>query len=347
MQKLTLKSKYRSYDIFCGQNIIKDIASLFDLKADKICIITDSNVAPLYLKQVKEAIGSEVFNYTFKAGESTKCLNTCIDIYNYLAKIGFTRTDILIALGGGVTGDMAGFIASTYLRGIKYYSIPTTLLSQVDSSVGGKCGVDIAYGKNLVGSFYQPFGVIIDTDVLKTLSKSIFSDGMAEVIKYGFIYDRNIYDMCLENVNKYLFDIIVRCIDIKREIVEIDEHDDGLRMILNFGHTIGHAVESLGCYKRYSHGQAIAIGMAYAAKLSENAQIGFKGIYGNVTEALKLFNLPIKSDYTAEEIMPVLLNDKKIRSGRLNFILLKDIGSSIIYKIDSSKAYDFIKEAFI
>lgn len=345
MQKLVLNAKNRSYNIFCGQNILENIESLFNFNNEKICIITDSNVAPLYLNKLKKSIKNKTYDYIFTAGEQSKNLNLCGEIYNFLAENSFTKSDILIALGGGVCGDLTGFIASTYLRGIKFYSIPTSLLSMVDSSIGGKCGVDIKLGKNLVGSFYQPFGVLVDTNLLKTLKQSDFNDGMAEVIKYGFIYDKSIYDKSLDDLEKNLNDIIIRCIDIKREIVEKDEYDDSLRMILNFGHTIGHAIEQLGNYQRYTHGQAIAIGMVYAAKLSEIAETAQKGIYEKVKNAVIKLELPISTDYTVEEILPVLLNDKKNRKNQLNFILLKDIGESIIYKVKNEDVKDFIKKA--
>lgn len=346
MKKITLKAKERGYDIYCGNNIYADIGNLFDLNAEKICIISDSVVAPLYLKKLKAAIKKEVFEYVFEAGESSKNLSTCADIYNFLAQNGFSKTDLLIALGGGVCGDITGFVAATYLRGVRFYSIPTTLLAQVDSSIGGKCGVDIERGKNLVGCIYQPFGVLIDTAFLQTLSPQIFAGGMAEVIKYGFIYDKQLYRKCLKDVKGNLPEIIYRCVEIKKDIVEKDEFDNGIRMILNFGHTIGHAVEKLGGYKRYSHGQAVAIGMAYAAKLSEKHEVAKSGLYKEVTAALKALELPAQTDYSAKEIALAAASDKKNRSGTLNFILLKDIGEAVIYKIDLTRAADFISGAF-
>lgn len=275
-----------------------------------------------------------------------KNLKTCADIYNFLARNGFSKTDLLLALGGGVCGDITGFVAATYLRGVRYYSLPTTLLAQVDLSIGGKCGVDIERGKNLVGCIYQPLGVLIDTAFLQTLKPQVFADGMAEVIKYGFIYDKNLYEKCLTDLKGNLFDIICRCVEIKKEVVEKDEFDDGLRMILNFGHTIGHAVEKLGGYKRYSHGQAVAIGMAYAARLSEKHAGAKTGLYQKVTGALKALNLPVSTDYGAAEIASAVANDKKNRSGALNFILLKGIGEAVIYKVNSSDAAGFISGAF-
>jgi 3-dehydroquinate synthase len=345
MKKIVLNAKDRSYDIYCGSNIYGQIGGYFDLAADKICIITDSNVAPLYLRKIKNAVNADVYDYVFEAGESSKTIDTCAKIYNFLAQKGFSKTDILIALGGGVCGDITGFVASTYLRGIRYYGIPTTLLAQVDSSIGGKCGVDISGGKNLVGSIYQPFGVLIDTLFLNTLDEGVFNDGMAEVIKYGFIYDKSLYQKCVEDTLGNLSDIIFRCVQIKKEIVEKDEFDGGLRMILNFGHTIGHAIEKLGGYEKHTHGSAVSIGMAYAAKLSE-ITYSKTGLFDSVAGSLKKLNLPVETDYSYTDIAQAVLNDKKNRDGLLNFILLKEIGKAEIYKINTVKVADFIRQAF-
>lgn len=346
MQEIKLCAKDRCYSIYCGNNIYKDIADLFDLRADKICIITDSNVAPLHLDNIKKAMAKPAFHYIIEAGEASKTIHTCIDIYNFLAQNHFTKTDLLIALGGGVCGDLAGFVAATYLRGIRYYSVPTTLLAMVDSSIGGKCGADIPYGKNLVGAIYQPYGVLIDTLFLNTLSQSVFNDGMAEVIKYGFIYDRSIYDKSINNLKQNIEQIIFRCAQIKTEIVQKDEFDSNLRMILNFGHTIGHAIEKLGAYSRYSHGQAVAIGMAYAAKLSQIYTAEYENLYDDVLYALNKLNLPVKTDYSHKEIIDAVRSDKKNREGKLNFILLKKIGSAAIYSVDGAQVHDFIKPCF-
>lgn len=341
---LTLKSKDRTYDIVCGSNILSQFSKYFKITAEKICIVTDSNVAKLYLDELKKGLlGYEIVTHIFTAGEKSKNLSTAAKVFDLLAENSFSRSDALIALGGGVAGDLTGFIASTYLRGIKYYSIPTSLLAQVDSSVGGKCAVDIPMGKNLVGTFYQPFGVLADFNTLETLPKRQTLCGLAEVIKYGFIVDKSLAYDCGQARDSDLNDIIVRCIDIKREIVEEDEFDDARRMILNFGHTIGHAIEALGEYKKYSHGEAVAIGMAYAAKISANLKLCTSSTAKEVVKLIKSAGLPINAEYTADQIMPYLLNDKKMRSGSLNFILLEEIGKAVIYPIKKDEVYQIIK----
>jgi 3-dehydroquinate synthase len=345
MKTIVLHAKDRNYNIYCGKDIYTQAGELFGISSGKVCIITDTNVAPLYMDNLKKSLKCDVCEFVFPAGEASKTVQTCLKAYDFLALRGFSRTDSLIALGGGVCGDLTGFIASTYLRGIKYYSVATTLLAQVDSSIGGKCGVDIERGKNLVGAFYQPFGVIADTGTLATLPKDVFCDGSAEVIKYGLIYDREIYNKCSEDIHKNIDGIIYRCIDIKREIVEKDEFDCGLRMILNFGHTIGHAIERLGNYTRYTHGQAVAMGMAYAARLSEATGTAKRGLYDKIAAILKKLSLPVNCDYTPEELAPALLSDKKIRDGSLNFILLSDIGKAVIYKVNERDVLSFIKKA--
>jgi 3-dehydroquinate synthase len=345
MKKLTLNAKDFSYDIFFGEGIAADITSLFALKGQKTCIISDSNVAPLYLEKVLAALGGCATSYVFPAGEASKSLDTCADIYNFLAKNEFSKTDALVALGGGICGDVTGFVSSTYLRGIPYFSLPTTLLAQVDSSIGGKCGVNIPYGKNLVGSFYQPRGVIIDTAFLKTLKERDFRDGLAEVIKYGFIYDEKICQWALSGLSQNLSDIVFRCVGIKKEVVEADEFDSGLRMILNFGHTIGHAIEKLGGYEKYSHGQAVSIGMAAAARLSEKAGMAKEGLYGKVVGILEKLGLPTRCEYEASQLLSAIFNDKKIRGGKLNFVLLKDIGQATVYPLDKESVEEFVEGA--
>lgn len=345
MKKLTLRAKDKSYDIVFGEGIAKELCPLFGLKGKKVCVISDSNVAPLYLEKVKSALEGETFNFVFPAGEQSKSLETCAEIYNFLAKNEFSKTDALVALGGGICGDVTGFVASTYLRGMPYYSLPTTLLAQVDSSIGGKCGVNIPYGKNLVGSFYQPRGVIIDTAFLETLKEEDFRDGLAEVIKYGFIYDKRICDWALTDLMGNLSDIIFRCVEIKKEVVEADEFDEGPRMILNFGHTVGHAIEKLGGYKKYSHGQAVSIGMAAAAKLSEKAGIAPERLYDKVVRMLNKLSLPTRCEYSIEQLLPVIFNDKKMRGGKLNFVLLKDIGQAEVYPLDKESVAEFLEGA--
>ena len=235
----------------------------------RVHIVSDSTVAPLYLEKLEKQFSLPVTHTVIPAGEEHKQLSTVEGIYHDLLAAGMTRKDLIIALGGGVVGDITGFAAATFLRGVSLCQIPTTLLAQVDSSVGGKTGVDLPEGKNLVGAFYQPRLVLIDPNVLASLPDSTFADGMAEVVKYGYISNREILTMVSQpDYKSNIENIIYECVKIKRDVVAIDEHDTGLRMILNFGHTIGHAAEKLGNYTDLTHGQAVAIGMVAAMRLS-------------------------------------------------------------------------------
>ena len=254
---------------------------------------------------------------------------------------GMTRKDLVIALGGGVVGDITGFAAATFLRGVSLCQIPTTLLAQVDSSVGGKTGVDLAEGKNLVGAFYQPRLVLIDPAVLATLPDATFADGMAEVVKYGYIANKDILDMVSQpDYKAHIEDIIYECVKIKRDVVAIDEHDTGLRMILNFGHTIGHAAEKLGHYTDLTHGQAVAIGMVAAMRLS--ALLGNDDLTAPLVSILQHIGLPTELNYDREAIYTALLSDKKKFGGVVNFILVREPGRAEITPIEAEQLHEYI-----
>lgn len=319
-------------------------------KNAKVAIVTDSNVAPLYASTVSDSIkasGLDVYTMTLPAGEEHKTLSTVSGIYAFLAENRFTRSDILVALGGGVVGDISGFTAATYLRGIRSVQIPTTLLAQVDSSVGGKCGVDLPQGKNLVGAFNQPNRVLIDTDVLKTLPRDIFRDGMAEVLKYGCIFDEKLFSDILKLAPGTITDAIVeRCVELKRDVVERDEHDKGDRMLLNFGHTIGHAIEKLGNFTRFSHGSAVSMGMAAAAKAGEVQGITSPGTYERIVSALSYLCLPTELPYHPDELVSSMAMDKKNLNGNLNFILLSKVGSGHIVPMSLSDTASLFKSAY-
>ncbi len=282
MKKLTVHVG-DTYEIFIEKGLLKDCGKYVRVvsKAKKIAIITETNVAPLYLDTVKNCIeneGFEVVNYIFPAGESSKTTETIVNIVEFLAENGLTREDMVVALGGGVCGDMAGFAAAIYLRGIKFVQIPTTLLSQVDSSVGGKTGVDLPQGKNLCGAFHQPALVLIDPDVLETLSPHFFSDGMGEVIKYGCIKSKVLFERIeTENVKDFIEDLIYDCVNIKRGVVERDEKEAGERALLNFGHTAGHAIEKLHNFTDISHGEAIGVGMVMISEAGERIGLTERG----------------------------------------------------------------------
>lgn len=343
MRVLKLAGKQNTSSIIIEKGILKEAAEFCRTKStetapSRICIVTDSNVAALYLGELKEklsALNLPLFHHIIPAGEEYKNLETVSHIFNTLSGNRFGRDDMIIALGGGVTGDIAGFAAATYLRGIRHLvQIPTTLLAQVDSSVGGKTGVDLPQGKNLVGAFRQPDMVLIDPDVLNTLPEDVLKSGMAEVIKYGCIWDPGILDLVSGNEYKtMMIDLIERCVSIKIKVVEEDETESGLRRILNFGHTIGHGLEKAGNYKELSHGEAVAIGMAAAVKIGNNIGITKDGCYERLLSILQAFSLPTRLTHPADEVFAAMLSDKKKQGDNIHFILIGDFGKTVVKKI--------------
>lgn len=353
---INIVGKDTTSEIHIGNQMFRRTAQMcFEkFKMKKLHIITDENLEALYLETLisdfSEMVYEEdspVFNEDFEmsysvipVGENSKALNTVADIYDSLAEMNFSREDLIVGFGGGVVGDIAGFVASTYLRGVKLCQIPTSLLAQVDSSVGGKNGLNIGRGKNLVGTFYQPHLVIVDPFLLQSLHAKDFSDGVAEIIKYGLIKDSSLFQKLREYkdaTNKteqnfdLLADIISKCIEIKKGFVEADEKDNGIRNILNFGHTIGHAIEALGNYKTHTHGQAVAIGMVYALKLFEPEN---EAVYEKLIELLSLYNLPSENPYEPEELFEAIKSDKKAFGDTINFITVKDFGETEIITLE-------------
>ena len=337
-----------SYEIIISNNSLKMTGKTVSsaIKGRKIFIVTDHNVEKLYLNAVKESLLSEGFEvdyYSIVPGESSKNQDELFEIYNKLNEFQISRADGVLALGGGVVGDLAGFAAATYLRGVPLIGIPTTLLSQVDSSVGGKTAIDMPFGKNMVGSFYQPQVVIIDPKVLATLPRSVMNDGMAEVIKYGCIRDESLFASIESNMLDLEW-IIERCIQIKVAVVANDERDKGERMLLNFGHTTGHAIEKVNGYKDITHGQAVGIGMVIAAKLGEKVGITNSGTCDRIINCLNKFGLPVKSENDFEEIIRAIDSDKKNFSEKIYFILLKDIGEGILHPFKRDELYNILRE---
>ncbi|MDU2490643.1 MAG: 3-dehydroquinate synthase [Clostridium celatum] len=340
--ELKVDLKDRSYQIIIEKGLINRVSEEISrvYKGKKIFIITDDNVNKYYGGKISEELkknGFEVNLLSLKPGEETKNFNTLPIVYDELLDFNLTRSDLIIALGGGVIGDLAGFVASTYLRGIDFVQIPTSLLAQVDSSVGGKVAVDLDRGKNLVGSFYHPKCVLIDPEVLNTLDNRFFIDGMAEVIKYGCIKDKQFFDYLEKMENKKQLTnnmelVIHKCCDIKRQVVENDEKDRGERMLLNFGHTLGHAIEQYYNYTKYSHGEGVAIGMYVISKISEEKGLTKKGTSQRIKDILVKYNLPYELDVNIEETLEAINLDKKKLGNDLNVIILKEIGSSEIYK---------------
>ena len=341
MRKVTVNAS-KTYDIIIEKGAIDLVGKLTKdiISKGKVCIISDTNVAPIYLERVKNSLSQEgikVISYIFPAGEKSKNAQTFIDILNFLAQEGLSRKDTLIALGGGVTGDLTGFCAATYMRGIKFIQIPTSLLAAVDSSVGGKTGIDLECGKNLAGAFYQPSMVIFDSDTLKTLPEEYFADGMGEIIKYAVIKDEGLEKLILaENID--IEEIAERCVKIKRDVVNADEFESGIRQILNFGHTLGHAIEALSDYT-ISHGRCVAVGMYLVTKAYRNEEL-CKGL----CRMLEKFGLEKTCSYSPEEILEVAKKDKKAYSDGINLIVPREMGKCEIRKVTTDELLSLIKE---
>lgn len=313
--------------------------------AKRILVVTDDNVAPLHLNRILSFLSEfEAHSFIIPHGEENKNIETVLSILTYLKEHSFDREDAVIALGGGVVGDISAFAASIYMRGIDFINIPTTLLSQVDSSVGGKTGVDFCNSKNIIGTFFQPKLVICDTELLKTLPPKIFSDGCAEVIKYAFIGDDRLLDMIRDGIEKNIDDIVFHCVADKNSIVSRDEFDRGDRALLNFGHTIGHAVESLSGYT-VSHGSAVAIGMSLITLGAERLGVCGGGVYEALTDILKKNSLPVNTDFDAQDLISAVKNDKKKSGDMINAVIPLEMCRCTVRKITFETLSEYIKEA--
>jgi len=340
MKTITIKTS-KTYDITIGTGILEDAGSIISQRAGgkAAAIVTDDNVAALYEERLAHTLiknGYRVVRYVFPHGESSKNAETFFAILNFLADEKISRSDVAVALGGGVAGDLAGFAAACYMRGIRFVQVPTTLIAAVDSSVGGKTAVNLAAGKNLAGAFYQPDAVLCDVSLLSTLKEEVFKDGCAEVIKYGVIADRVLFESLEKPIHTQLEDVITRCIEIKRDIVTEDEFEHGARKLLNFGHTVGHAIELLSGY-RTSHGHAIAAGMAIAARAAIRMGICETHCLQSILQMLRLYELPENTIYKAEELTRVCLSDKKRDSDNLTMIFPVKIGQCVLKKIPVSE----------
>ena len=330
----------KPYDVVIGNGLLSQAGSLIaeTVKGRKAVVVTDDIVNDLYAEKLIKSMtdaGFTVDLFVFPNGEESKCHKTLIELYDFLAEKNITRSDFLVALGGGVAGDLTGFAAATYLRGIDYVQIPTTLLAQVDSSVGGKTAVDIGAGKNLVGAFKQPDIVIADIDTLDTLSEEIFTDGMGEVVKYGMIWSKELFDLLKTGkVKENLAKIVEQCVDIKRQVVETDEFDTGLRMILNFGHTLGHSIEKYYNYHGFSHGKAVSVGMYLITTIGEKAGLIKDNISQELKACLTANNMPYESETPAEALFSGAVNDKKRFSDTISIILCREIGKADIVKMN-------------
>lgn len=349
----------RQYDVIMDKNIlpkagsyIKQALNLNDTSAKKVCIITDANVDKIYsaiLSDTLDAEGFQVYKFVFPGGEEHKTMITITDILEYLAESKFTRSDILVALGGGITGDITGFAAASYLRGIEFIQIPTSLLAIVDSSVGGKTGVNLSSGKNLAGAFWQPSLVLFDPQVLDTLSYEIKLDGVAEAIKAGFIADTDIINMitAAEDINNhdFLMSLAAKAINVKRTVVEEDERDHGSRQLLNFGHTIAHAIEKCSDY-RISHGHAVAMGMNIVSKACAALNWSEENCSDLMNEILSKFSFPLHHPYSPAQLTASALQDKKIRGNDITLVIPQKPGKCVLKTVPVENLEEFISKGF-
>ena len=343
----------KEYNVEIGDGIISRLGEMMKAvcpKAIKALIVSETNVAALYLDTIKaqlEGAGLEVATYVFEAGEKNKNINEIAGMWNKMAEAGFTRTDIVVGLGGGVTTDMAGFAAATFLRGIDVIQVPTSLLAMVDASVGGKTGIDIPMGKNQVGAFWQPSLVLEDTSFLKTLPDDVFTEGMGEVTKYAFIMDEKLMDL-LEKQNGNIRDdaavlenVIGMCVSDKAEIINEDETDNGRRQILNFGHTAGHVIERDSGFTK-PHGICVAKGMGIFMDACVKAGTLSAEDAKRMKDLLAMYKLPASDEITAEDIVKGAMNDKKKRGNTLSVILVNKIGKAEIKKMTAEEFLKFL-----
>ncbi len=335
----------KEYDVVIGNGVLSGLGErcVSLLGKGRAVIVTDSNVAPLWLAEAKESLeksGIETIEFIFPAGEESKSKETLSELIEFMAENRLTQSDFAVALGGGVTGDMTGLAASLYLRGIPFVQVPTTLLAAVDSSVGGKTAVNLKAGKNLMGAFNQPELVVCDTRTLDTLPDEIFADGMAEVIKYGVIFDRDLFDKVSGgDVKSDIEKIIARCVELKRDVVVKDEFDKGERQLLNFGHTMAHSIEKCSNYE-ISHGSAVAIGMVIAAKASAKLGWSNEDCTSEIINANRNNNLPAECGFSPADLADAALSDKKRTGGTINFVVPEKIGKCVLKKIPVEVLYE-------
>lgn len=350
MQTLTVHAS-RTYEVLVGRGLLSCAGTLCrEVNGGaRALLVSDSHVGPLYTMNVAGSLrdaGYTVKTYMFPAGEASKTLDTVAGLYAQLAAGGFTRRDLLVALGGGVTGDMTGFTAATWLRGVDFVQIPTSLLAQVDSSVGGKTGVDLPQGKNLVGAFHQPVRVIADTNTLRTLPEAVWADGMGEVIKTAAIRDAALFAALEQQppTPETAEDTVARCVAIKRDVVERDEQESGERKLLNFGHTLGHALEQHDGYRTLTHGAAVGLGMVRITRASERQGLTVPGTADRLARLLAACGLPAESDVPLSALLPALKLDKKSAGNGIDLVLLRDIGDSFVQHLEREALPQFLGE---
>ncbi len=348
MEKVTIKAS-STYDILIDKGILDNAGKYISevMKSKKACVVTDDNVDKFYGERLMKSIenaGISVKKLVFPHGEASKNHTTLLNIYEFMAENSFTRSDFIVALGGGVVGDTAGYAAATFMRGIDFVQIPTTVVSQSDSSVGGKTAVNINAGKNLVGAFHQPKLVICDTDTLKTLTPEFFSDGMAEVIKHGMIKSPELFDiLSSKDISENMVDIMKRNVSIKGKVVEADEREKGERMLLNFGHTLAHALEKYYNYTGIAHGHAVAVGMSVFTHIAERRGMCKAGVADKLDELLIKCGLPITDKAPLDKLYQLSLHDKKHLSSGMNIVICSDIGKSEVVKMSVEEYKEFLE----
>lgn len=332
--RITVNLESKNYDIFLEAGIIENINEHFDLTCRKILIITDDGVPSDYLEIVLNQCVT-AYQYIIKQGESSKSLENFEKISEFMLVNGFNRKDLIIALGGGVVGDLSGFIASAYMRGIDYISIPTTTLSQIDSSIGGKTAVNVGKFKNMIGAFHQPKTVFIDPNTLNTLCSRHFFNGLVEALKAGLIHDKGLFNLFLKgDFENDLTEIIHRAVLVKRDIVEEDEKEEHIRKILNFGHTIGHGIETFNNFEFY-HGECVACGMI--------PMIRDYHIKKSVCSIIEKMGIDTHIDYDLDEVLKIVKHDKKASSGSITIVTVSQIGQAELEEVSFDRLYEIME----
>ena len=348
MEKVTVNASTK-YDILIDRGILDKSGELISqvIKKGKALVVTDDNVDGFYGERMMKSLfdaGIDAKKFVFPHGEASKSHSTLLGIYEFMAENGYTRSDFIVALGGGVVGDTAGYAAATYMRGIDFVQVPTTGISQADSSVGGKTAVNINGGKNLVGAFHQPRLVICDTDTLNTLTPEFFSDGMAEIVKHGMIRSAELFDILAnKDIKENIVDIMKRNVTIKGKVVENDEREKGERMLLNFGHTLAHALEKYYNFTGLTHGYAIAIGMSTFTHIAERRGMCKAGVADKLDALLEECGLPLTDNAPLHELYTLSLRDKKHLASGMNIVICSDIGQSEVVKMSVDEYAQFLK----
>lgn len=336
----------RPYQVQIGQGLLSTCGgAIAQVKEPcRVLVVSDSNVAPLYGESCLSSLKEKGFSpslYTLPAGEASKSTENFLAICEHLAAEGYSRTDLLVALGGGVVGDITGFCAASYLRGIDFASIPTTFLAQIDSSVGGKTGVNLAAGKNLLGAFWQPLLVLCDTDTLRSLDTVTFGDGICEALKYGATFSAPLFETIAKDVHQNLEEVIFQCVSLKAQVVSRDERDTGERMLLNFGHTLAHAIEKRSGLA-ITHGHAVGMGMVLISQIAARHGICTEELPAKIAGALARYDIPTQCPYPMGELLSFCHKDKKKLGSSITLVLLRALGEGFLYPVALSQFDTFM-----